>query len=193
MNVFTVRCRRPIFIGLLTIAAVFVFPVSAALAYSHDPRDDQGSLYTSYFQATNIGDMWISQRNDYNGYDYDTAIDCLEGYDWCKAAGGTGDFATWYPYPSPSPYWMCPFIHIANYPGWGNANAEYSTEASGHYAYSTISQGQYLNAWYTAPNGDYTTNDWTRVTAIGGGGGTINADAADFHYNPLNANDSACH
>jgi hypothetical protein len=179
---------------LFVISAALLFPLTSVLAYQHDLRDDLGSLNTSYFKAVNVGDTWVDQTNESNGYDTDTPIDCIEQYDWCRSGTGTGDYATWYPYPNPSPYWMCPYNHVAMQSNWAAANALYITESNGggSRATSVIYQGYYLNAWYQLPNGRMYNSDYARVQGYGGGSGSITADATDFHFNPNNSSDSSC-
>lgn len=192
MNAKVGHKPESIFFALLGLVVLVMFPVDSVLAYSHDVRDDQGQLNTAFFKTTNVNETWINQSNSNNGYDYDTAVDCLEEYSDCVSPG-TSDTATWYPDPNPSPYWMCPFTHIAKQPTWSDSMAQYDTYAGSTNSYSTMFQEDYLNAWYALPNGDFHTGDNVEVTQIGQGGGAMTADATDFHYNPYNANDSACH
>lgn len=183
--------RTPILLILPAMVALLFLPITSVFAYQHDVRDDQGQLNTTYFTTRNVLSFWTAFPNASNGFDNDTAIDCLELYTSCSQQA-TGDTATWWPYPSPSPYWMCPFSHVAKQSTWSTAYAQYLTNANGSQSFSVMYQPRYLNAWYALPNGDFRTYDYSEVMGDGGGQGAISADATDFHFNPNNPDDSSC-
>lgn len=179
----------PVISILFALVAVILLPVQSVLAYEQTYRDEPGPGVNFY--GSNPG--WVYQNNQYNGYDWNTELDCLENLPNCES-GPNGDYGKYWPTPSPQPYWMCPYAHIASESNWSSADAKYYVDSGGGSQTSTLlDQPYYLNAWVTLPNANFWSDGFVEVANEGGGNGTISADMITFHYNSLNAGDSTCH
>lgn len=187
-------CRRislPSFIPISVIAiAASLFPITSTFAYWQYYADDAGGNGANFQYQDSPNNRWSFQLNESNGYDNDTAIDCLEEYSGCKSSG-TSDWATWTP-GNTRLWWLCPKTHIAKQSNWSSNDARYTSHTSSGAIWQDMHQPYFLDNWYPAPNADYSPGDYLHLNNMGNGGGSISADMTTFHYNPNNSTDTSC-
>jgi len=155
----------------IAMLAVTALPMTGVLAYSHLYRDETDSC------CVNLFNNWTFDHNyPFNGFDTST--------DWATADyySGGGPYIYYYPYPSSSPTYLCPFPHIANdscSSGWvywqDKAGSTNEVDQSSHKGWWMTAGAANFNtsdyvAQYSGPNNKYTRN-------------TYSADVIDFHYN----------
>jgi hypothetical protein len=159
--------------GLLMLLALLALPASSVQAYSGPQviRDDHdGNPFVEWG-----GQMWAGVSNVNNGYDSNHMY-AFEG------SYPNYAYFDWYPFPNPSPTYMCPFPHIPNV-SQSKDDVQYTSTPTMQ-STPDIDQGQTKGWWVAGIPGNFTSSDWIEVEGDSGISSlTLTADAVSFHYN----------